>query len=149
MYSAKTAESCASRLLRVAKVARAIADAQAARLEKVDVTAERVLQELARIGFSDIRALFDESGQLKPVHQLTEEAAHALAGIEVVTKHLGDGEVEYVHKVKAWDKPKALEMLAKHLGLLKDQVEISGQVTSVSFGGRYRPDGTKTVAARR
>jgi len=35
---------------------------------------------------------------------------------------------EWVSKVKAWDKTRALEMLAKHVGLLKEHVQHSGEL---------------------
>jgi hypothetical protein len=55
--------------------------------------------------------------------------AACVASVEVVERRTGDPEnpVEYVHKVKLWDKNTALANLAKHFGLLKDLVE--GKVT--------------------
>ncbi|WP_234841144.1 hypothetical protein [Sinorhizobium meliloti] len=41
--------------------------------------------------------------------------AAAVASVEVVTRNIGDGEVEHVHKSKVWDINSALETLAKHL----------------------------------
>ncbi|MGH0241580.1 hypothetical protein NKY70_30275 [Sinorhizobium meliloti] len=41
-------------------------------------------------------------------------SAAAVASIEVVTRNIGDGEVEHVHKSKVWDINSALA-LAKHL----------------------------------
>lgn len=38
-----------------------------------------------------------------------------------MTRNLGNGEVEYLHRIKLWDKGKALEQLCKHLGLYRDQ----------------------------
>jgi hypothetical protein len=43
-------------------------------------------------------------------------SAAAVASVEVVTRNIGDGEVEHVHKFKVWDINSALETLAKHLG---------------------------------
>ncbi|WP_234843878.1 hypothetical protein [Sinorhizobium meliloti] len=42
-------------------------------------------------------------------------SAAAVASVEVVTRNIGDGEVEHVHKSKVWDINSALETLAKHL----------------------------------
>jgi hypothetical protein len=36
-------------------------------LKRLDLTAEQVLTELAPIGFSDIRQLFDEQNALRPI----------------------------------------------------------------------------------
>lgn len=131
-YSAKTAEQQGYQLLQLPLVAEAVAKRQAERLASVDVTAERVLRELAAIGFSDIRAIFDEHGQLRPVNELPDGVAPVIAAVEVTkqrTRTSGDETTEeWVSKVKAWDKPKALEMLARHLGLLKDQVNHTGEL---------------------
>jgi phage terminase small subunit len=54
-YSAKTAYSQGQRLLKDVEVAAAITKAQAKRAERTEITQDRVLQELAKIGFSDIR----------------------------------------------------------------------------------------------
>jgi hypothetical protein len=45
----------------------------------------------------------------------------SIASIEIATRHVGDGVVEYVRRIKLWDKGKALEQLSKHLGLYRDQ----------------------------
>jgi hypothetical protein len=57
---------------------------------------------------------------------LPPEVRSALASVKVVIKNVaaGDGHVDFVHEIKAWDKPRALEMLAKHFKLLTDQVEV-------------------------
>lgn len=145
-YSPKTAEQQGSRLLRNAQVERAVAEGQAKRLAKLEITQERVLKEIASLAFSDIRQWFDENGRLRPIHELPDLAAAAIGSIEVerektTRKTTDDEEVtveECVVKLKAWSKPQALEMLAKHFGLVKDQMEHTGAV-KVTFGGRYRP----------
>jgi phage terminase small subunit len=125
-YSPNTAESQGCRLLKNAKVAAAIAEGQKKTADKLGVTAERVVAEMAKLAFGDVRALFDEAGNLKPPHEWGEEAAAIVAGLDVVTRNVGDGEVEHVAKIKQWDKPKALEMLARHLGLFNDKLHVTG-----------------------
>ena len=44
-----------------------------------------------------------------------------ISSIEVATKHAGAGQVEYVAKVKLWDKMRALELLVKYLQLIKPE----------------------------
>lgn len=127
-YSAKTAESQGSRLLSNAKVAALVAEGQAKRLDKAELTAVRVLEELRRLAFSDLRRLFDEQGNLRQIHELSAEDAACLASIEVVRENAqpGDGHMDNIHKIKVYDKTKALDMLAKHFGLLVERVEHSG-----------------------
>jgi phage terminase small subunit len=143
-YSPRSAEVTGCKLLSNPKVAAAIAEGQKRVLDKLELSAERVLLELSRIAISDIRAVFDERGNLLQINGLPEGIAAAVASVEVVTRSIGEGEVEYVHKIKFWDKLRALELLAKRLGLVKEQHEHSGKnggpiETRVVFGGRYRP----------
>lgn len=127
-YSAHTAQEQGSRLLSKVMVSEAIATGQAQRLNGLDVTAARVKARLALLGFQDIRALFDEHGNLRPLHTLSDDAAAMIAGVEVIIKNAaaGDGITDRVHKVKVVDPVKPLEMLAKHFGLLTEKLEVSG-----------------------
>lgn len=129
-YSAKTAASQASRLLTNVNVQEAVAAAQARHRASDDLSAARVLEEYRRLAFVDLRSFFDEAGNLKPVHELTPEQGAALAGLEVIKKNAaaGDGVVDIIHKFKVWDKTRALESLAKHFGLLTEQVEHHGEL---------------------
>lgn len=125
-YSKKTARVIGQENLTKPAIADAIAEAQVARATKLDITAERVLQEVARIGFSDIRKLFNEAGQLRAIHDLDDDTAAVVASIEVSDRAVpgGEGETERVTKIKAWDKGGALGQLGKHLGLFSDKLVI-------------------------
>lgn len=96
--------------------------------EIAEVGVAEVLRELARLGLSDVRKLFSEGGTLKPICALDDDTAAAIASVEVVTKRLPSGdddepEIEYVHKIKMWDKNSALEKLGKHLKMFTDRVD--------------------------
>lgn len=137
-YSAKTADVCGPRMLGFAGVASAIQVAQEKLAAKNELTVERIVEELRRIGVSDLRALFDEAGNLRPINTLPDHVAAAIASVEVVSRPVagGDkGDIEYVHKVRAWDKPRALELLGKYLGILVDRQkhEVSGTIGLVAL----------------
>lgn len=89
---------------------------------------DRALREAARLAYADIRQLYDENGRLKPMKDWPDDLAAAIGGVEFVRRNVdsADGKTDDVIKVKVWDKPKALEMLFKHLNLFKEQVEHSG-----------------------
>lgn len=129
-YSKKTAHSQGERLLRNVEVAKAIKKITSKQLERAELTAERVLEEMRRLGFSNVQDLFDANGDLIPIHKLTREQAACISSIEVIMKNAtaGDGKIDRVLKVKVWDKRATLEMLAKHFALLTEQVEHSGSV---------------------
>ena len=98
-----------------------IAEAQAERSKRTEITQDRVLQELAAIGFSDVRKVF-QGGHLLDSKDWPDEVAPAVAGVDVVTRGIGEGEVEYVAKLKLWDKGRALEAIARHLGMMRQDV---------------------------
>lgn len=127
------AESAAARLLSNVKVASAIKNAMDSRASKLEITAERVLQEVARIAFFDNRKLFDAAGNLKAPQDWDDDTAAALAGLDVTEEFSGRGEsresIGFTKKVKAWDKNGALTLAMKHLGMLTEKVELSGKVT--------------------
>jgi phage terminase small subunit len=125
-YSAKTAESQGARLLRNAKVARAIQERMKKREQRTEITQDRVLQELARIGFADLREVFTNTGNLRRPEEWSDALGAAVSAVEVVVRPSGeydeDGrpEVEHVHKIRLWDKNSALEKIARHLGMFAD-----------------------------
>jgi phage terminase small subunit len=93
--------------------------------DRAEIDVARVLTELSRVGFSDIRRAFDADGRLKRPEQWDDEFAVAVAGVDVVTRNLGEGEVEYVHKLKMWDKNSALDKLARHLSMYNDTLQVN------------------------
>lgn len=111
-----------------ADIAAAVAAKAAKRLQRADLTADMVQDRIRLLAFQDIRTLYDEQGNLKPIHQLDDEAAAIVGGLEVIKKNAaaGDGIIDTIHKVKVIDPVKPLEMLAKRFGLLIERVEHSG-----------------------
>lgn len=128
----KESRSAASRLSANVNIEARIAELVGRGAEKAEVNVARVLNELARIGFSDLRRIFTEDGLLKPPTSWDNETAAAIASVKVVTRPGGDvdedgnKQVEHVHEIKLWDKNSALEKLAKHLGMFVEKVEHSG-----------------------
>jgi phage terminase small subunit len=127
-YSTKTADRQGHRLLKNAEIQAAVTEGQRRRLRRVEVNQDTVLRELLRIATADIRNLFHPDGRLKKPEELDDDTAAAIASIEVVVRPVAgsDGEeVEHVAKLKAWDKPRALEMLGRHLALFKDAIDLN------------------------
>jgi phage terminase small subunit len=84
-YSSKTASVAASRMLKKVKVQALLKQMMEERRHRLDISAERVLRELARIAFFDPRKLFNHDGSLKNIAELDADTAAAIAGIEIVT----------------------------------------------------------------
>ena len=127
-YAPKRADQIGYENLRKPEVAAAVAKGTARHLEKAELSASRVLEELRRLAFVDVTGVFDDAGRLRPLREWTPEQRAALAGYEVIVKNAaaGDGHTDTVHKVKLHDKLKALDLLARHFALLHDQVSIEG-----------------------
>lgn len=127
-YSKQTARQQASDLLSKPNIKSAIQRKLAKIEAKCEVTAERVIAELGRLAFSDMRQLYNAEGGLKPISEWPEDAARAVAGID--TDELFDGfgnareQVGVTKKVRLWAKNHALETLARHFKLLTDKVEV-------------------------
>lgn len=97
----------------------------------------RVLQEVKRIGFADIRDAYDESGKLKEMKDMPPEVAAVIAGVESIEYYEGSGkereQVGWIKKVKFWNKLDAIKMLATNLGMLVERVEHTGRVSLESL----------------
>lgn len=129
-YSAKTAGAIGDENLKKPEIAEAVSNAMEKRAERTQITADRVLAELGKIGFADIRKLFTSGGSLLPVSDLDADAAACLSSIEITTRKVrggDDDETENVSKVRLWDKRAALVDIGKHLGMFKERVELTGK----------------------
>src|SRR5215475_12924278 len=76
-YKAKHADVSGCRLLANAKIRAAVDAGEAERAKRTQVTADKVIMELARVAFADPRQLFDESGALRDVRGLDYVTAAA------------------------------------------------------------------------
>lgn len=132
-YSAKTARSVGHENLTKPDIAAAVSDGRKRLSEATAVTAERVIGELAKIGFANMadymRATPDGDPYLD-FGQLTRDQAAALA--EVTVEDFRDGRGEDARdvrrvKFKLADKRAALVDLGKHLGLFRERVEHTGK----------------------
>jgi phage terminase small subunit len=99
----------------------------AARSKRVQIDQDAVVRELAAIATADVRTLFTQDGALRPIHDLPEEVAGAIASLQISRRKDRDGlDSEIVYKLRFWDKVKALELLGRHLGMFSDQAEETG-----------------------
>ena len=122
-YTPTFANRTGPKVLANVGVAAEIARLQAEQAERTEITADRVIQELARLAFSDPRTIYATDGRLKQPAEWDDDTAAAVASVE--TEEHGEGRAT-VRKVKRWDKKGALELLGKHLGLFRDKIELSG-----------------------
>lgn len=145
-YSSGGARVRASILLTNENVCTKIRQLNNESLSSVKIDAETVLSELLKIATSDIRCLFDEKGAILKPDLWPDNIARCVSSIQVEElEEYIDGQktfVGYTKKIKLWDKNRALEKLAKHLGLLIDKIEHSGKVTLEDLVTKSFADGS-------
>lgn len=129
-YSAKTAYSKGQLMTKT--LSEQITEAQAKRSQRTEITQDMVLQELAKIGFSNMLDYVTPTngGDLVPdFSALTRDQAAAISEVTVeeYTEGRGDDarDVKRV-KFKLSDKRAALVDMGRHLGMFKDKVELTG-----------------------
>lgn len=144
-YKDSSAYSQGQRLLKHDEVQAKIQELKAKRQERVEITQDMVLRELAIIAFSNAadyaaviekRAIIDGVPMENPdgspmmyrtvepvlTAELTEDQKKALA----VIKRGRDG-----FEVRPYDKTRALELLGKHLGMFTDKMELNAELSPV------------------
>lgn len=154
-YQAKgnAAEVNAARLLRNAQVAAEIARRRGAQSEKRQITAERIVEEIAHLAMSDIGEIMDFSQaepRLLPANQIPERARRAIQSVKVKRYWEGpkdsEREVE-ITEFRLWPKNDAIEKLYKMLGFdktLTDEQRIA-RINQLLDAARTRRDGSAAL----
>ena len=150
-FSANSADAIGWENLRKPAISEAIKAGKAAQiLAEAGLTAARVLEELRRVAFANVRDYWATDGSAKHPNALTVEQGAALAGFEVLIKNAkaGDGVTDTIYKFKLWDKVRALELLAKHVALLTDIVRVDSPAAQIAalLAGRQRAAECKLLA---
>lgn len=114
-YSQRRADALGYENLRKPEIKDAIEAYQRERSARTGVTADRVVQEIARVAFaslSDVMTWGPAGAKVRPNDEITPDSAAAIA--EITETNTGI-------KVKLHNKVAALEQLAKHVGLYQDR----------------------------
>jgi phage terminase small subunit len=139
-YSAHTASVIGYELTHHPEVAAVIEQLKAERAARLKCTADRVLEELAALGFSDIRHYgITHEGQLKRTPGAPNEASRAIQSMKrkvIAVTENGNEEkqiTESAVEFKLYDKVRALELIGKHLGMFIEQVDIKSGGVPIKF----------------
>ena len=93
--------------------------------KNLDVTIERVLQELVRCAFADPENMFDEYGELKEIKDIDEDTRRAIAGFDIIESiDRKTGEIRTTKKYKFVCKKSTIELLGRYLAMFTDKKEI-------------------------
>lgn len=117
-YSKKTANEIGYENMIKPRIRNIIRQKQLHRQVNSSITADMIIKELIRIGFSDVKDVVNWNGWVvtpKNADELTEDQTAAIS--EMVPNKFGV-------KIKMHDKVAALEKLGKHLGIFTDTVNL-------------------------
>lgn len=142
----ETAAAAGARLLRNVNVKNYIDEKMKEREKRTEITQDKVLKELAKIGFANttdfvnvvekeyLEDILDEEGNvikqelrkyktidIRETDKLDKDKQAAIAGIK---------ETQAGIEVKLNDKLKALELIGRHLGMFNDKVEVNGKLNT-------------------
>jgi phage terminase small subunit len=128
------ASSQGVKLLREPLVAKAVEKALQKREAQIERTAERVLEEVGAIAFSDLRRAFRDDGSLLPPNEWPDDVAAAMSSVKVNElfdyQPRADGrgkekiQVGFTKEVKLWDKLGALDKLGNYFKLWENRIEV-------------------------
>lgn len=119
-YSPETAGSIGSENLKKPEIRARIDKAMAERSKRTGISQDRVLYELAKIGFANITDVIDPA-TAKILPDAKEEDLACIQSIKIKPNEFGTE-----REVKMYDKKAALVDIGRHLGMFKDKVEVSG-----------------------
>ena len=120
-------------------VQREIERLKAERSRRTGITADRVLQELARIGFVNPLDVIDPS-DAAVLRSANADDVAAIASVKFKVIPGKNGEDGFEREVRLHDKVKALELMGKHLGMFTDKFDLTGNVPVIISGADQLED---------
>jgi phage terminase small subunit len=127
-YSENTARKC--ELLHLPKVQAYLQDAMQRTSERLEITHDMILRELAKVAFANMGDYYDENAVLKPMNQLTGDQKAAISHYQLIdcVGEYGERAGE-LSKIKLHNKMAALDKIAKHTGFYlmgKKKADVGG-----------------------
>jgi phage terminase small subunit len=130
-YSPKTSAKIGSENLQRQYILDAIQVSRKKLQKRTEVTIDRVINELSKSGFMDIREAYDNDGNLLPVDQLPDSIAACVVGVDVTETWIGKGknaQKVVTTKLKLMDKKGSLQLIGQHLGAFPANVKVTAKV---------------------
>lgn len=124
-YSPKTAKEIGSENLTKPNIKSEIDKAMAERSKRTGINADRILQELGKLGFVNIADVVDlETGKVKD--SASDEDLACIQSIKIKPTEWGTE-----REVKFYDKKSTLELMGKHLGMWTNKVDMTADMNIV------------------
>ena len=128
-YSEKTAVKIAAELLQKPHIRGWLDERIVEKCEQLDVTVERIVQELALVGFQNLAGAFNADNSLKSIADMPESIQRVISGIDIDELFEGRGEerehIGYTKKLRSFNKIDALKLLGQHLKMFTQKIEVS------------------------
>lgn len=122
-YSENSAKEIAAELLTKPHIQLRLKEIQKELSERNGDLAQQVIDELKKVGFSNIQDYVENGNSIKDLSTIDAVKAGAVASIKKSRTTFGDGEGNEGEKetveFKLWDKISALEKLGRHLGIFE------------------------------
>lgn len=131
-YSKKTAHEQAAQLLAKLSIQNRVNELQSKIADKLEITAERIAEEYAKIGFSDFGDFIDTGNKLKDVSTLGKDRTRVIESVKRTVTEFKDGQTTTV-QIKLHSKIAALDALSKHLGFYERDNRQKGVKIRVGF----------------
>lgn len=118
-YSVKTANEQGSQLLAKLSIQEVIGREMAERSKRTGINQDRVVIELAKLAFVNIADVVDlEDATVRT--SATEEDLACIQSVKIKPSEFGTE-----REIKLYDKKASLELLGKHLGMFKDNMNLN------------------------
>jgi len=138
-YSKKTAHVQGPRLLGNVSVSEAIYKAQERRAKRTEITQDRVLKELAMVGFADLKhyvSIDPKTGivTVKDFKDIKNNETRVLKSIKQTRGtrkgKTGDTLMFDKRQIELNDKMAALKMIGQHLGMFIEHFKVDGRINT-------------------
>jgi phage terminase small subunit len=143
-YSQKTANEQSSKLLAKVNVQDFLSKLKQNISDKNEGLAQQVIDELKKLGFSNIQDYIGKENEIKDLSTITRDNASAVESIKkTVTEFSGGSESsgkKTTVQFKLYDKISALEKLGRHLGIFELDNQQKAAVINVNITDDEEPD---------
>lgn len=128
-YSKKTANEQAARLLAYASIKNYISELKAVKFQENKITAQRVIDELVKIGLANVQDFVNGGNNVLELKNLDADKTAAVSSVKTT---INENTGSITTELKFHNKVSALEMLGRHFGIFeKDNSQKNGDVNVI------------------
>lgn len=135
-YSEKTAYSIGQENLTKPEIIERLSELRADISENNGKLIQRVIDELVKVGFSNIQDYIGQGNTIVDMSEIDENKARAVSSIKKSLTEFGTPDnpgIKTVVEFKLWDKISALEKLGRHLGIFEADNKQKSSVINVNL----------------